>query len=61
MRPQKITPFIWFNKQAEEAINHYTSIFKNSDVDGILKFGPNEEGPEGLVKHAQFTLEGEKL
>ena len=47
--------------KAEEAIDHYTSIFKNSDVDGILKYGPNEEGPEGLVKHAQFTLEGEKF
>jgi predicted 3-demethylubiquinone-9 3-methyltransferase (glyoxalase superfamily) len=62
---QKITSsFLFVNEQfgkAEEAIRHYTSIFRNSDVDGILKYGPDEEGPEGMVKHAQFSLEGGKF
>jgi predicted 3-demethylubiquinone-9 3-methyltransferase (glyoxalase superfamily) len=62
---QKITPsFLFVNDQfgnAEKAIEHYTSIFRDSEVDGILKYGPNEEGPEGFVKHAQFALEGSKF
>tara|TARA_R100001143_G_scaffold63594_1_gene73157 strand:+ start:13503 stop:14414 length:912 start_codon:yes stop_codon:yes gene_type:complete len=62
---QKITPTLMFvNDQfgnAEEAIEHYTSIFKNSEVDGILRYGPDEEGPKGLVKHAQFKLEDGKF
>lgn len=60
---QFITPSLLFaNKQhgrAEEAINFYTSIFKNSGVTGILKYGKGENEPEGTVKHAQFTLEGQ--
>lgn len=62
---QKIAPTLMFvNDQfgnAEEAIGHYTSIFKNSEVDGILRYGPDEEGPEGLVKHAQFKLDDGKF
>lgn len=57
---QKITPsFLFVNEmqgKAEEAIQHYTSIFTPSDIDGILKYGAGEEGPEGTVKHAQFSL-----
>lgn len=46
--------------RAEEAIKQYTSIFKNSDVEGILRYG-NDENPdkEGFVKHAQITIEGQ--
>lgn len=62
---QKITPSLLFTAelagQAEEAINTYVSIFDNSSIDGILKFGPNEPAPEGLVKHAQFSLNGFKF
>lgn len=63
---QKITPCLMFVGQqygrAEEAINHYSSIFKNSRVDGILRYG-NKEAPdkEGAVKHAQFGLSGQKF
>lgn len=62
---QKITPSLLFVGKhlgkAEEAINTYTSVFNNSHIDGILYYGPGEEQPEGLVKHAQFSLDGEKF
>ena len=63
---QKITPCLLFTgKQygrAEEALNHYSSIFKNSKVDGILRYGKNESpDEEGKVKHAQFGLNGQKF
>lgn len=59
---QIITPSLMFTGEqygrAEEAINHYTSVFKNTGVDGILRFG-RDEAPdtEGNIKHAQFQLE----
>lgn len=62
----RITPaFLFTGNQygrAEEAINHYSEVFDGFKLDGILRYGPNE-GPdrEGLVKHAQFDLEGQKF
>ena len=56
---QKITPSLLFTDpagKAESAVNYYTSLFRNSSIAGILKFGPGEQEKEGLVKHAQFTL-----
>jgi predicted 3-demethylubiquinone-9 3-methyltransferase (glyoxalase superfamily) len=50
---QKITPFLWFDTQAEEAMNFYTSIFKNAKVGKIFR-----SGPEGSVLTASFELEG---
>lgn len=63
---QKITPCLMFaGKQygkADEAIAHYSSIFKNVKVDGILRYGANESpDQEGKVKHAQLTLNDHKL
>ncbi len=63
---QKITPCMLFTgKQygrAEEAINFYSSVFKDTTVDGILRYGPNEKpDQEGKVKHAQMALTGNKL
>src|SRR6266498_3130409 len=55
---QKITPFLWFNDQAEEAVNFYTSIFKNSKVGTITRFGDDVPGPKGKVLTATFELEG---
>lgn len=55
---QKITPFLWFNGQAEEAMNYYCSIFKNSKV---LSITPNVEGTPGPKDGAlvvKFELEG---
>ena len=61
---QKITPFLWFDKNAEEAINFYCSIFKNSRIVSIKRYpdGPLEgpmKGMEGKVLTAVFELEGQ--
>lgn len=57
---QKFAPMLMFAGgqagRAEQAIQHYTSIFEPSSVMGILKYGANEEDNEGTVKHAQFQL-----
>jgi len=58
---QKITPFLWFNDNAEEAANFYTSIFKNSKIDHIARNGDNSPGPKGSVLMVTFTLEGQKF
>jgi predicted 3-demethylubiquinone-9 3-methyltransferase (glyoxalase superfamily) len=55
---QKITPFLWFDNQAEEAMKFYTSIFKNSKVGAISRYGEAGPGPAGSVLTASFELEG---
>lgn len=57
MRFQKISPCLWFDGQAEEAMNFYTSIFRNSKK-GDLVYWPKEHGPAGKVLTASFELEG---
>jgi len=56
---QKITPLLWFNGKAKEAIHFYTSLFEDSDISYIEYFGAGESGPQGAVKHATFSLDGE--
>lgn len=56
---QKITPFLWFNDQAEEAMNFYTSIFRNSKVGNVSRYGDAGPGPKGQVMTASFQLEGQ--
>lgn len=56
---QKITPFLWFNGQAEEAMNFYVSIFKNSKVVSVQRYGDAGPGPKGSVMSATFQLEGQ--
>lgn len=58
----KITTFLMFEGQAEEAITFYTTLFDNSEIIRIAKYGPDgPHGPvaEGTVQHAQFTLKGQ--
>ena len=55
---QKITPFLWFDTQAEEAMNFYTSVFKNSKVGAITRYGEGMPVPAGTVMTASFELEG---
>ncbi len=55
---QKITPFLWFDSQAEEAVKFYTSIFKNSKVGNVSRYGEAGPGPAGSVLTASFELEG---
>jgi predicted 3-demethylubiquinone-9 3-methyltransferase (glyoxalase superfamily) len=56
---QKITPFLWFDGKAEEAMNFYVSIFKNSKVGSVSRYGDAGPGPKGSVMSATFQLEGQ--
>ena len=56
---QKITPFLWFDNQAEEAMNFYVSIFKSSKVVKVTRYGDAGPGPKGTVMSATFQLEGQ--
>ena len=56
---QKITPCLWFDNNAEEAVNHYLSIFKNSKINKILRCGDAGPGPKGSVLTIAFQLEGQ--
>ncbi len=58
---QKITTFLWFDNNAEEAINFYTSIFKNSKILSISRYGEAGPGPKGTVMAATFQLEGQQF
>jgi len=58
---QKITPFLWFDGKAEEAMNFYISIFKNSKVVSIMRYGDAGPGPKGTVMSATFELEGQRF
>jgi predicted 3-demethylubiquinone-9 3-methyltransferase (glyoxalase superfamily) len=58
---QKITPFLWFNDQAEEAMRFYLSIFKNSKAGSISRYGDAGPGPKGSVMVATFELEGQQF
>ena len=56
---QKITPFLWFNDNAEEAANFYTSIFKHSKLGNIARYGEAGPGPKGSVMSVTFQIEGQ--
>lgn len=58
---QKITPFLWFDNNAEEAVNLYVSIFKNSKVLSITRYGEAGPGPKGTVMTADFQLDGQEF
>lgn len=55
----KIVPFLWFNDQAEQAANYYVSIFKDSKIDSVSRYGAAGPGPEGAAMVVEFTLEGQ--
>ena len=58
---QKITPFLWFNNQAEEAAKFYVSIFKNSKILSISRYGEAGPGPKGGAMTVVFQLDGEEF
>jgi len=58
---QKIIPFLWFDHQAEEAMKYYVSIFKNSKVVSVARYGDAGPGPKGTVMMATFQLEGQEF
>jgi predicted 3-demethylubiquinone-9 3-methyltransferase (glyoxalase superfamily) len=57
----KITPFLWFDNQAEEAVNLYTSIFKNSKIKEVSRYGEAGPGPAGSVMVVRFELDGQEF
>lgn len=63
---KKITPFLWFNNNAEEAIHFYTSLFKDSKIESITRYPDNPvdehmKGMEGKVLNAIFYLQGQEF
>lgn len=58
---QKITPFLWFDKQAEPAARFYTAIFKNSKIHGVERYGEGGPGPAGTVMTVCFRILGQEF
>ena len=58
---QKITPFLWFDNNAEEAMNFYVSVFKNSKITSLTRFGDAGPGPKGTVMTGIFQIEGQEF
>lgn len=56
---QKITPFLWFNNNVEEAVLFYTAVFKDSKVSNMVRYTEGGPGPAGTVMTAQFQLQGQ--
>jgi predicted 3-demethylubiquinone-9 3-methyltransferase (glyoxalase superfamily) len=56
---QRIVPFLWFDSNAEEAVNFYISVFKNSKILSITRYGDAGPGPKGTVMTMNFQLEGQ--
>ena len=56
---QKISPFLWFDNQAEEAANFYVSVFENSKVKNVTRYGETGPGPKGSVMTVEFQLDGQ--
>lgn len=56
---QRITPFLWFDHQAEEAARFYTSIFENSRIRNVARYGDAGPGPRGTAMTVDFELEGQ--
>ncbi len=61
MANQKITTFLMFSGRAEEAMKFYISLFPNSSILAMKKYGPGEPGTEGSVMHATFSLNGQRF
>jgi len=58
---QKINPFLWFDNQAEDAANFYVSLFKNSKIINVARYGEAGPGPKGTAMSVTFELAGQKF
>jgi len=58
---QKITPFLWFDNNAEDAVKFYVSMFKNSKIGKVARYGKAGPGPEGKVMTVSFELAGQEF
>jgi predicted 3-demethylubiquinone-9 3-methyltransferase (glyoxalase superfamily) len=61
MTKQKLETCLWFDGNAEEAVNLYISIFKDVKINDVQRWGPNQPGPEGEVLTMEFTLFGQRI
>ena len=61
MSQQKITPCLWFDFKAEEAVDHYLSIFKNGRIVSTSRYGEGAPGPKGAVMTILFEIEGQRF
>ncbi len=57
----KITPFLMFQGNAEEAMNYYTSVIEGSKITSMIRYGANQAGEEGSVMQATFSLKGQEF
>jgi predicted 3-demethylubiquinone-9 3-methyltransferase (glyoxalase superfamily) len=57
----KITPFLWFDHEAEEAARFYTTVFENSRIEAVTRYGESGPGPKGSVMTVAFELDGQKF
>ena len=57
----KISPFLWFDNQAEEAANFYVSVFPNSKIVSVARYGEAGPGPKGSVMTVEFELDGQEF
>jgi predicted 3-demethylubiquinone-9 3-methyltransferase (glyoxalase superfamily) len=60
-KAQKITTYLWFDGNAEEAVEHYTSLFRDSRVTKVARWGKGGPGPEGTVMNIAFELAGQSF
>ena len=58
---QKIVPYLWFDNNAEEALNFYTSIFENTKISDVMRYGAENPAMEGMLMAATFQLEGQEF
>ena len=58
---QKISPFLWFDNQAEEAANFYVSLFDDAEITNVARYPEGTPGPAGEVMTVSFTLEGQEF
>src|SRR5258705_9120037 len=58
---QKITPFLWFDGKADESMSFYVSIFKDSKIVSVTRYGEAGPGPKGTVMTAKFELNGQEF
>jgi predicted 3-demethylubiquinone-9 3-methyltransferase (glyoxalase superfamily) len=56
-----VTPFLWFDNNAEEAARYYTSVFKNSKILDVSRYGDAGPGPKGQVMVVRFQIEGQEF
>jgi predicted 3-demethylubiquinone-9 3-methyltransferase (glyoxalase superfamily) len=61
MTIKSITPFLWFGTQAEDAANYYVSLFPNSKIKQVSRYGDAGPGPKGSVMVASFELNGQSF